>query len=229
MYAFPERAEKHDTREIKALTKTETSKYKRRWFVSRGWRGWNGDGKRRRNQLFVTVSGLSRSIICRKVLLTALIFRPFLLFSCFFLSIPSTRSHAPFFSISTSVHGTKHVCSLLLLQSLIVLVYFGVKHPDVTPSYLAEIQERETLWISKRTFPLPRTLVESAVCWNNDHTNYEWVNHNLLLTKFRKLWLDRSIILFKVYNYLPCLKRSSRILIICKKFYFIQVYCSWKL
>lgn len=154
---------------------------------------------------------------------------PFSAVFLFFLNIPSTHSHAPFFSISTSVHGTKHVCSLLLLQSLIVLVHFGVKHPDVTPSYLAEIQARETLWISKRIFPLPRTLVESAVCWNNDHTNYEWVNHNLLLTKFQKLWLDRSMILFKVYNYLPCLKRSSRILIICEKFYFIQVYCSRKL
>lgn len=43
-----------------------------------------GERERGARQLFVTVSGLSRSIISRKVLLTALIFCPsFLLFSCF--------------------------------------------------------------------------------------------------------------------------------------------------
>lgn len=38
--------------------------------------------EREREPLFVTVSGLSRSIISRKVLLTALIFRLFLPFPC---------------------------------------------------------------------------------------------------------------------------------------------------
>lgn len=54
-----------------------------------------GERKREREPLFVTVSGLSRSIISRKVLLTALIFRLFLpLPCCSFLPFRSVA--APF-------------------------------------------------------------------------------------------------------------------------------------
>lgn len=54
-------------------------------------------GERTRESLFVTVSGLSRSIISRKVLLTALIFRLFLyrpLVSLFFFP-PSPSPSLP--------------------------------------------------------------------------------------------------------------------------------------
>lgn len=54
-----------------------------------------GEREREREPLFVTVSGLSRSIISRKVLLTALIFRLFLpLPCCSFLPFRSVA--APF-------------------------------------------------------------------------------------------------------------------------------------
>lgn len=66
---------------------------------ARGQRASRAEGKERargREPLFVTVSGLSRSIISRKVLLTALIFRLFLPLPCcsFF---PFVLSLAPFF------------------------------------------------------------------------------------------------------------------------------------
>lgn len=55
-------------------------------------------GERTRESLFVTVSGLSRSIISRKVLLTALIFRLFLyrpLVSLFFFPPPPSLPPPP--------------------------------------------------------------------------------------------------------------------------------------
>ena len=54
--------------------------------------------ERTRESLFVTVSGLSRSIISRKVLLTALIFRLFLplsLVSLFFFPLTSPTPSRP--------------------------------------------------------------------------------------------------------------------------------------
>lgn len=56
--------------------------------------GREGEEKRE-EPLFVTVSGLSRSIISRKVLLTALIFRLFLPFPCC-SSFPFVSVAAPF-------------------------------------------------------------------------------------------------------------------------------------
>lgn len=62
----------------------------------RRWRKERGEGDEKREEpLFVTVSGLSRSIISRKVLLTALIFRLFLPLPCC-SSFPFVSVAAPF-------------------------------------------------------------------------------------------------------------------------------------
>lgn len=105
------------TREINVLTHAEASKYKQREFDvgKRGRRGGDEKGEEEYNQLFVTVSGLSRSIISRKVLLTALIFRPFLLFSCFYpRSLPShffSLFHLIPFSVFVSRYMLQNVCA----------------------------------------------------------------------------------------------------------------------
>lgn len=82
----------------------------------------------RERELFVTVSGLSRSIIfSRKVLLTALIFSVFSCFPFFHLPPPPLLlSHALVLSLTFS-------CSFFFLQSLIVmLVHFeGTKQVPV--------------------------------------------------------------------------------------------------
>lgn len=107
---------------------------------------------RAREQLFVTVSGLSRSIISRKVLLTALIFCP-PLFSCFLVSPRCSRMHSrgpPTLRSAAPLH--------FFLQSLIVmLVHFGglsKSAPDrsrrrrrsagTPPGYLAQVQTWQT-------------------------------------------------------------------------------------